>query len=183
MYLRNTSRYPTDEVRRLVDFATRGVSLTRASVHVKNTAFGLAGMAYFTIPRISSAHGGARSLITLRIGRAGFPRDNMVSTLKWGPWMALADLRALDLPASCAFAMRTVGGVEQARAGEPIRHPYGGKRSPLIVVNDWREALVAVAAHEARHIHQHRRKKPLSEVDCERFAAKALARYRAAGVN
>jgi hypothetical protein len=177
MYLRNTSRYPTSEVRSLIEFAVRGVNLARVAVHVKNTARGYAGMAYFTVPGMSSAHGGARSLITLRVGKAGFPRDNMVTRVKWHPWTTREAVQGC--PSTWAFGMRTHDGAQQFRAGEPIRHPYGGKRSPLIVVNDWREALVAIAAHEARHIHQHRRKKPLSEVDCERFAAKALERYRA----
>jgi hypothetical protein len=75
--------------------------------------------------------------------------------------------------------MRSESGVMLFQVGEEVRHPYGGKRAPLIVCRDWREALVAVAAHEARHIQQYQRNKPRSEVDCERFAAKALDRYRA----
>lgn len=41
-----------------------------------------------------------------------------------------------------------------------------------------RVTLVAVAAHEARHHFQMRHKKPMSEVDAEKHAAKVLARYR-----
>lgn len=178
MYLRNTSRYPTAEVRALVDFATRGVNLAKVAVHVKNSAGPLRGRAYMTVPRISSARAGAESLIVLAVGAKGFPCDNMVTRVVWGPWLELSEFQERNYPATGAHAIRWVGERQEARYGETIRHPYGGKHSPLIVVNDWREALVTVAAHEARHIHQYRHKRPLSEVDCERFAAKALERYR-----
>jgi hypothetical protein len=68
----------------------------------------------------------------------------------------------------------------QTRYLEPVRHPYGGKRSPLIRMNDWREALVAVAAHEARHLWQFATDARRSEVDAEQFAAQRLAAYRIA---
>jgi hypothetical protein len=52
------------------------------------------------------------------------------------------------------------------------------KRSPLVEVACWREALVTVAAHEAKHIEQYRRGEPRSEVACELFAAWVLEVYR-----
>ena len=67
---------------------------------------------------------------------------------------------------------------------------YGGRRPdevgprnrfPFFTFRDWRERLVHIAAHEARHVHQFRHGKSCSEVDCERFAAMALARYREGG--
>ena len=61
-------------------------------------------------------------------------------------------------------------------------HGYGGKRSPIITMNDWREALVAVAAHEGRHVWQLQHEAPGSEVDAERFAAARLDEYRALDV-
>jgi hypothetical protein len=42
----------------------------------------------------------------------------------------------------------------------------------------WQEALVTVAAHEAKHIEQYRRAAPRSEVACERYAAWVLELYR-----
>jgi hypothetical protein len=38
--------------------------------------------------------------------------------------------------------------------------------------------LVHLAAHEARHVYQFDHRKRISEVDCERFAVKALKRFR-----
>jgi hypothetical protein len=59
-----------------------------------------------------------------------------------------------------------------------LGHPYGGKTSPLIEMQNWREALVAVAAHEFCHIHQFQNKLPRSEIQCEKAAAKRLDAYR-----
>ena len=90
---------------------------------------------------------------------------------------------------STAYKLRSVDRLVTVRIGKPswfpssnmspgATHPYGGKRSPLIEHRNWREALVAVAAHEARHIWQYQHNKSRSEVDAERFAAKRLSAYR-----
>jgi hypothetical protein len=51
-------------------------------------------------------------------------------------------------------------------------------RWPEYEMNNWREALVVVAAHEAKHIEQFKEDKPRSEIACEYFAARMLRRYR-----
>ena len=66
-------------------------------------------------------------------------------------------------------------------------HGYGGKRSPIITMHDWREARVEAAArvveaHEGRHVWQLQHEAPGSEVDAERFAAVRLDEYRALDV-
>jgi hypothetical protein len=53
-------------------------------------------------------------------------------------------------------------------------------RSPIVEFADWREALVAVAAHEARHIWQYQFDRPRGEVDAELRAAARLEEYRGA---
>lgn len=64
------------------------------------------------------------------------------------------------------------------------RNPYGGKKSPLITVNNWRESLISVAAHEGWHIKQfgqrreRYRQKICHEYECEIAADAALRRYR-----
>ena len=52
------------------------------------------------------------------------------------------------------------------------------KTSPPVEVACWREALVTVAAHEAKHIDQYRRGHQRSEVACERLAAWVLEVFR-----
>jgi hypothetical protein len=53
-------------------------------------------------------------------------------------------------------------------------------RFPFFVCHDWREWLVKLAAHEARHIEQFRARAVCSELDCERFALARLEEWRAA---
>lgn len=184
--IRNTSNYPDSEVRELVTFAMKGIDTTGVLVNVKNSKHSYRGMAYHGIPSMSPA---ARMstvdrLITIGIGTPDrFPVDNMVTKLRWTPWQDADEPDPDGVGSSWAHASRWhyVGGrenVQQVRFGQPIRHPYGGKRSPHIEMVDWREALVAVAAHEARHHYQMAHRKPCSEVDAERHAAKVLARFR-----
>jgi hypothetical protein len=69
------------------------------------------------------------------------------------------------------------------RLGAPDRFPFTPPRrrgAPPLHLDCWREALVAVGAHEAWHIQQYRRDLPRSEVACERFEAVVLERYREA---
>lgn len=175
MRLWNTSRYPTEEVSRLVEFGMRGIRTARLAVHVKNTSSGIAGMAYERVPYISPASKlkTVARLVTLRVGPPDtFPRDN-VREFPDGPW---TDGRRPEDGES--YESRIIGNGAMIQHRRLVRRPYGGKRAPVVECRDWREGLVAIAAHEGRHIWQFQHGKRRSEVDCERFAAKALERYR-----
>lgn len=173
MRLKNTSSYPTDEVRRLVSSGMKGVNTTGLVVHVRGSRSEGHGKAYRSIPAHSWAAQvpGARFFVELYIGaRTRFPVDNLRTKVRW-----LDEMPAADVLESNDY----VGQNRKGQWGVVVaRHPYGGKRSPLIVTCDWKEMLVALAAHEARHIQQFQRHKRCSEVDAERFAANALERYR-----
>ena len=52
-------------------------------------------------------------------------------------------------------------------------------RFPFFVCHDWREWLVKLAAHEAKHIEQFRAGSRCSEIDCEKFAVTCLEQWRA----
>lgn len=52
------------------------------------------------------------------------------------------------------------------------------KTSPVVTFHTWREQLLHIAAHEARHIHQFRHGLSRSELDAERWAASRLERFR-----
>lgn len=136
MRLKNTSRYPDDEVRLLVAFGMKGVRTTGLEVHVKNARTAYRGRAYNGVPLISPA-------------AKRFSVERLVTI-----------------------------GLGSPRAFPDAPHRYGGKRSPEMAFADWREALVAVAAHEARHVWQFQYRKRRSEVDAERFAFKRLTTYR-----
>ena len=51
-------------------------------------------------------------------------------------------------------------------------------RWPKYQMENWREALIVVAAHEAKHIEQFRTGDSCSEIDCERFAVSKLEEFR-----
>ncbi len=51
-------------------------------------------------------------------------------------------------------------------------------RFPFFTCNDWREWLVKLAAHEAKHIEQYRKGSVRSEISCENFSVAVLDRYR-----
>jgi hypothetical protein len=143
MWIRNTSRYPDDEVRECVSFAVRDVDMDRVCVNVKSGALG--GAAYNGVPEISNAPRAARYLVTLRLGR----RDQ-----RWplGP---------------INYHFQT-----PAETGPRNRFPF-------FVCDDWREWLVKLGAHEAKHIDQFRAKAICSEIACEHHALRRLEEWRA----
>ena len=142
MWIRNTSRYPDDQVRELVEFATRDVDMDRVCVNVKNGE--LAGSAYNGVPELSNAPRAARYLITLRVGRGGegWPLG----------------------PVNYHFKRPEEVGPRN--------------RFPFFVCDDWREWLVKLAAHEAKHIEQFRQGVRCSEIVCEQFAVGVLKEFR-----
>lgn len=186
MILRNTSRYPIEEVRRLLEIAAADRDLRRVAVNVKNCGAAYAGRAYFSVPRVSSVAASATRLVVLRIGAPErFPADNVRTVARWveapppSPDFTPEQNRAYWQEHRAW--MRTVGGKSEAyRYQRRIveRHPYGGKGSPLIEMRDWREGLVALAAHEFEHIRQFDNGLSRSEVQAEKVAAKRLAEYR-----
>lgn len=181
----NTLRKPTAEVEALVRFALEGTEAGDVVVRVKNSAKpSYAGRAYQGIPRQSptSKIPGARYLVVLRLGPdTSFPNGNVHDRWRWMSW-ALP-----DAPRPRAWTDKWIGQARRNRRGQvtavrwgrSVRGPYGGRGAPEFTVADWREALIAVAAHEIRHIAQFRHGLRRSEVDAERAALAALRRWRA----
>lgn len=66
-WIRNTSTYPEDEVRELVQFATQDVDMNRVCINVKGGR-GLGARAYDGVPSISNAPRSARYLVTIKVG-------------------------------------------------------------------------------------------------------------------
>jgi hypothetical protein len=143
MWIRNTSRYPDDEVCELVEFATRDVDMKKVCVNVKNGDLG--GGAYNGVPEISNAPRTAKYLVTLRVGRGD-------ESWPLGP---------------INYHFKTA-----EETGPRNRFPF-------FVFEDWREWLVKLAAHEAKHIEQFRQGIKCSEIGCERFALSVLEEFRA----
>ncbi|MBS7622269.1 hypothetical protein KEJ39_01160 [Candidatus Bathyarchaeota archaeon] len=138
MRIKNTSRYPTDEVEQLVRFASRGIDSSRVEVHVKNSKRVFAGRAWHNIGR------------------------NMVINVAED----ITDLLVV-------------------RVGSPTNFPFEFsyprlKTAPRYMIQDWREAVVCLTAHELYHIKQRRTGRRASEVRAERWALKRLLEYRRA---
>jgi hypothetical protein len=61
----------------------------------------------------------------------------------------------------------------------PKSYRYPGRRTaPWITVGDWRERLMALAAHEACHVRQFTLGLRRSEVEAERWALRILSAWR-----
>lgn len=76
MIIRNTSRYPTREVKALVRFATSELDMRRVCVNVKNSSRVRSGYAYDHVPAMSNAPAGCRYLITIKLGGPeNWPRE------------------------------------------------------------------------------------------------------------
>jgi len=136
MRLKNTSRYPTVEVQRLVRLAAKGVESSRVEVHVKNSKWVFAGRAWHNIGH-----------------------NNIVS---------VAD---------------DVDDLVVIRVGSPDRFPIEFqypklKTAPMYLISNWKEAIIALTAHELYHIKQKRTGKRASEVRAERWAFKRLQECR-----
>jgi hypothetical protein len=204
MRIINQSRLPDAEVAELVRFAFKGVADAGIVVKVKNrTAGAVSGRAYQSVPYQSPQYGQAtaKMLVTIAIGPdSAFPADNIHVRSRL---VRKIEVHGVDTQRGVNPYQKaretgettgegeTYGGVHysgnrccaQVEVRVEERHPYGGKSSPLIEYHNWREGLVAVAAHESRHIHQFQlrargKRAPLSEVDAEKHAAIRLAEYR-----
>lgn len=85
-----------------------------------------------------------------------------------------------------AFAGRAWSSYAVVRIGKPHHYPIKDhqytrlKTAPVYDINDWKEAMIIVVAHELRHLQQGRlRMRGKGEVDAERWALKRLHAYRA----
>jgi hypothetical protein len=177
MKLTNTSRYPEADVARLLEFAMAELDHTRVAVHVRNSSRAYRGRAYDGIPSVSTRAHDAEvdRLITIGIGAPNnFPCDNVQTSIRWVP----VEPEACG-PLTAVRVQRDRHGNRWLERQIVKQHGYGGKRSPVLLFADWREVLVAVSAHEARHIWQYQHHKTRSEVDAEQRAGMRLEAYRA----
>ena len=177
MKLTNTSRYPDAEVALLVEFAMCDVDHSRLAVHVRNASRAYRGRAYDGIPSISTRarDGDVDRLVTIGIGAPqSFPCDNVQTRVSW-----VRVQQSTPTPGDVVRRRRDTDGRIHMERRVVSQHGYGGKRSPVLTFESWREALVAVAAHEGRHIWQYQTDAPRSEVDAEQAAGRRLDAFRA----
>jgi hypothetical protein len=138
-------------------------------------------------PEISADHGHLRLLIgeafagvdddgvEVRVERARRPHESFTGR-------AYFSLPSRPRPASgTRYLVRLkLPSVLRNRA-YPKSYRYPSKKTaPWITVADWRERLIALAAHEAFHVHQFRNGLRRSEVVAERWALGILEELRSA---
>lgn len=96
------------------------------------------------------------------------------------------DRRRHGVTAGDRFLVRLRIPADPTATGDPYPRLSRDPRrrdTPELMIEDWREEIVRLAAHEARHVHQHRHDLPRSEADAERWAAARLEEYRCARGN
>ena len=113
--------------------------------------------------------------VELRIELARNPRESFTGRAYPEP-----PRRPKPLPGTLFMVRLRLPGALRNR-GYPRAYRYTGLvTAPWITVRDWRERLVALAAHEAFHVHQFREGLRRSEVAAEKWAVKRLAEWAAA---
>jgi hypothetical protein len=105
--------------------------------------------------------------------------------LAGGAYNGVPEMSNAPRAASYLITLRVGKGNERWPLG-PVNYHFKSpdetgprNRFPFFVCEDWREWLVKLAAHEAKHIEQFRAGAKCSEINCEKFAVEVLERYRA----
>jgi hypothetical protein len=179
MLIANSSRYPTDDVVKMVRYAFSATPCGHVGVEVYDligTLDSAKGRAYPRVPSNSTFYGvsGISAVVKLEIGPPNaYPSDNLyVRTVGKRSIPMTADLiydddGELRSGPQLVEAVRpllreheiVVGAKNKMiRVEKRVRMPYGGRGSPEFYYLDWQEGLIAFAAHEARHIWQFNRR-------------------------
>jgi hypothetical protein len=186
MHFNNASSHPTPEVRRLIDLAAEPYDLRGVCVYVQDTPRTYRGLAYRNIPHnLHRKFPGVMAgyAVMIAVGAAAKYRTSVSNLRVVHRWVRVTAEEYAALPAGIATrgSMTWVNGSQEHWMEKRIERtvPYGGLKAPVVIFNDWMEAMVGVAAHEFHHIQQFRLKVKPREWYCERAAAEALTRYRA----
>ena len=103
------------------------------------------------------------------------------ATYRGRAWNGVPAISRFHSAKACRYLV-TLGVNEDNIYPYECGHAEVMKRAPAIEVGSWRELLIVVAAHEARHIRQFKLRKPHSEVDCEQFALRMLMKHRSMAI-
>ena len=165
MELVNTSDYNTEEVTRLVKFACEGLNMDGVKVEVKDPR---KANKYHGLAHLHSM--GCRIEIFMHSAHE-FPLDN---------------LHIHQVPYKIKPGETIWVNGEKKTSGtiyKQERRPYGTEQSPYISYGDWREFLVAIMSHEARHCYFFKNNRTFlskdeEETACEKFSLMRLTYYR-----
>jgi hypothetical protein len=140
--------------------------------------------------RNTSRHGHARVQELVRFATEGVDMSDVCVNVKNGElagsaYNGVPEVSNAPRRASYLVTLRLGRGDERWPLG-PVNyhferpHETGPRnRFPFFSCRDWEEWLVKLAAHEAKHIEQFRRRERCSEIACELFAVARLEHFRA----
>lgn len=84
MIIRNTSKYSTEEMKKLIDFVAKGFNHKNICLNIKNSGSAYRGRAYRGIPAISNAPKSSQYLVVVAIGTPDkFPVAEYYSNQKY----------------------------------------------------------------------------------------------------
>jgi len=135
LVIRNTSRYPDEEVEQLVRFGLSEIDTRGVCVNVKNARGARRGHAYNGVPSISNAPRGSQYLITIGIGPPEkFPfedgsyvrRNGEIVKRRGGRWpeVTLHDWREALVSVAAHEGKHIEQFRERTRRGELATHHY-----------------------------------------------------------
>jgi hypothetical protein len=137
LIIKNSSKYPSDQVENLVKFALKNVPHSEElEVHVKNSKYAFYGRIFASAEDCTCGCNGQRFLIVVRIGKT-----------RHFPYLS-------------------------------VYPDHKRCQKYAVLLNDWKEALVKVTAHEGMHLRQWIDKKPMWEHQAEKHAVMILSKYR-----
>ncbi len=119
MRIKNTSKYPTAEVERLVKFAAKGVSTSRVEVHVKNSKRIFAGRSWHNVGsnRVIKVADYVDDLAIVRIGSSdNFPIVFSYPRLKTAPKYTLRNWKE----AIVSITAHELYHIKQRRTGKRL---------------------------------------------------------------
>lgn len=116
MRVKNTSKLPRDECRRVLRFAARGVRDTGIEVHVKGGEH-LVGVCYFGIPKMAQTATKSHTLITIRIP------NRLPKTTRQG-----RDLKGIQKKWPSGIPLETWQDCLVFIAAHEFRHAWQGQR-------------------------------------------------------
>lgn len=167
----NRSSRPDDQVREILDFVAAQIQLERGTVAVRIADGRGNGYAFDSHkPKWAGRH---RHATRLSILAAGDPDEDRYGR----PLACWHSTRARQLAGEHGLEH-----VYQLWAEAYARGDRRFGRWPIYTINDWREALVHLAAHEFAHLlafDRDRQRGRLSEIECELTAERVLEEWRA----
>ncbi len=144
MRVKNTSIFDISELKRLLNFAARGVRDNGVEIHIKNSRAGWHGNAYPELPSLAKVASKTEYLITLRMPKEYIPE------ITWTPIVGINRLWPQGIPLDswqdiflfiAAHEFRHIWQFQRtARTGRAGKGEYDCEKFAHSRLNQWRQA-------------------------------------------